>query len=57
MKIFVNEMPKSKAECPFCENDTCKICGMSCHIDDCMCLIPFEVSVTVVDDGGQNDKS
>lgn len=45
MKIYVDELPKSSTECPFQEDGICKVCGMSCHIDDCKCLVKFQVEI------------
>lgn len=58
MRVYVDELPKSKNDCPFyCQKtDQCRVCGTVCHIEDCKCLAPL---VVVVDEaeGESEDES
>lgn len=52
MRIYVDELPKVKAECPFYISDTdiCNVCDKLCHLENCTCLVPFEISIEEGDD-------
>lgn len=52
MKFYVDELPKSKIECPFysAETNECKLGETECNFEECKCFVPLVVVVDEVEE-------
>lgn len=52
MKFYVDELPKSKIECPFYSTETneCKMVETECNFEECKCFVPLVVVVDEVEE-------